>query len=119
MDTYKYTEKSFTMIFKLLFGELGLENIHGPLMVAKVADNSWDVGISQFLKFLGIISIGLGVINLLPVPLLDGGHIVYHLVEWINPKWITKALEELWFKAGISFIIFLFFLAVYNDIKYW
>ena len=119
VDTCKYIKKSFTMIFKLLFGEVGLENVHGPIMVAKVADKSWTIGFSQFLKFLGIISIGLGVINLLPVPLLDGGHIVYHLIEWINPKWITKSTEEILVKVGISFIIFLFFLAVYNDIKYW
>jgi len=119
IDTYKYIEKSFTMTFKIVLGELGLENVHGPIMVAKVADQSWRLGFSQFLKFLGIISIGLGVINLLPIPLLDGGHVVYHLIEWINPKWITKAMEETWLKLGISFIIMVFFLAVYNDIKYW
>jgi len=118
-DTCKYIEKSFTMTFKIVLGELGLENVHGPIMVAKAADKSWRLGFSQFLKFLGIISIGLGVINLLPIPLLDGGHVVYHIVEWINPKWITKVMEEAWLKLGVSFIIMMFFLAVYNDIKYW
>lgn len=117
--TYNYTVQTFYMIYKLFVGQMGVETVRGPIMVAKVAGMQMQIGLSNFLDFLAIISIGLAVINLLPIPVLDGGHLVYHLYELLTGKSLPARAEQISIVVGLMFLLALMSIAFYNDIIYW
>ncbi|MBP9722434.1 MAG: RIP metalloprotease RseP [Gammaproteobacteria bacterium] len=117
--TVYYIQQTFYMIYKLFVGHLGLETVRGPVMVAKAAAIEIQLGIADFLSFLGIISIGLGVINILPIPVLDGGHVVYHSYEWITGKTPSLMAEKIAVVIGVLCLTFIMGIAFYNDIMYW
>ena len=119
LRTYEYTAQTFYMIYKLIVGELGMDTVRGPVMVAKAAGMQLQIGISHFLNFLGIVSIGLGVVNLLPIPVLDGGHIVYHLYELISGKKVSAAAERIAIVIGLIILLTIMVIAFYNDYIYW
>ena len=72
------------MMWKMIRGEVSLENLSGPIGIAEYAGASARFGLSRFLEFLGIVSVSLGILNLLPIPLLDGGHLLYYAVEFFS-----------------------------------
>lgn len=117
--TYYYITQTFYMIYKLTVGHVGLDTVRGPVMVAKTAAIEIQLGIADFLSFLGVISIGLGVVNILPIPVLDGGHVVYHLYEWITGKQPTMFAEKMGVVVGIICLALIMSVAFYNDIIYW
>lgn len=117
--TIYYTNQTFYMVYKLVTGQVGLDTVRGPVMVARAASIEIQMGISYFLNFLAVISIGLGVINLLPVPVLDGGHVVYHLYELITGKQASMLAEKIGVVIGGIFLVLLMIVAFYNDIIYW
>lgn len=102
---------------KMLIGEASLKNISGPITIAEVAGNSFQQGIEYFLRFLGIVSLSLGIINLLPIPILDGGHLMFYLVEIIKGKPVSEKTREYSLKIGVGILIMLMGLAVFNDIS--
>jgi regulator of sigma E protease len=105
------------MIGKLLTGQVSLKNLSGPINIAVYAGYSASAGLPRFLDFLAIISISLGVINLLPIPLLDGGHLMYYLVEIIKGQPVSERFEMLGQRIGISIIILMMALAIGNDLS--
>lgn len=117
--TYNYTSQTFYMIYKLVVGQLGVETVRGPVMVARVAGVQMQLGLSNFIDFLAIISIGLAVINILPIPILDGGHLVYHSYELITGKSFTEKAEKISLLIGLFLLILIMGMAFYNDIVYW
>lgn len=117
--TYNYIVQTFYMMYKLVVGDIGIETVRGPVMVAKSAGVQLQIGISNFLNFLGIISIGLGVINLLPIPVLDGGHLVYHLYELITGRRVSELVEKISVVFGLIVLALIMSVAFYNDFKYW
>lgn len=119
MKTYNYTVQTFYMIYKLIVGHLGLDTVRGPVMVAKAAGMQIQMGLSNFLNFLGIVSIGLGVVNLLPIPVLDGGHLVYHLYELIIGRRVSERTEKVSLMIGLFILALIMSVAFYNDFRYW
>lgn len=117
--TLTYINQTFYMMYKLLVGQVGVETVRGPVMVAKVAGIQMQMGLSNFLDFLGIISIGLGVINLLPIPVLDGGHLVYHLYEWGSGNKVSEFAEKIFVVIGVIVLLTIMSIAFYNDFIYW
>lgn len=117
--TVKYISQTFYMLYKLIVGEMGVETVRGPVMVAKAAGMQIQMGLSNFLNFLAIISIGLGVINLLPIPVLDGGHLVYHLYELITGRRVSELTERISLIIGITLLAMMMGMAFYNDFVYW
>ena len=107
------TIRSLMKIFTL---ELSLKNISGPITIADYAAKSLESGVNSFLGFLALISISIGIINLLPIPMLDGGHLLYNFLEWISGKKLSTAFYETSQKIGIAVLLSLFFVAIYNDI---
>ncbi|MFK5984158.1 MAG: RIP metalloprotease RseP [Pseudomonadota bacterium] len=101
---------------KMLIGEASLKNISGPITIAEVAGNSFKQGIEYFLRFLAIVSLSLGVINLLPIPILDGGHLMFYLVEMIKGNPVSEKVRDFSLKIGIAILAMLMSLAIYNDI---
>ncbi len=104
------------MLGRMVTGDVSIKNISGPINIAQFAGASAQAGISNFLGFLAIVSISLGVLNLLPVPILDGGQIVYQLVEWIKGSPLSERAQVLGQQVGIFALLLLMSFAFYNDI---
>ncbi|BAC24531.1 yaeL [Wigglesworthia glossinidia endosymbiont of Glossina brevipalpis] len=102
-------------LFKLIIGDLNLNNISGPISMAKGIKDSMDDGFIHYVIFLSIISINLGIVNLMPIPILDGGHVVFLLIENITKCKIKENIQEIIYKIGAIIIITIMFLSMIND----
>lgn len=114
-QTVNLTSATFMMIGRLLTGQIGLTNLSGPIGIAQGAGSSARAGLTSYLSFLGFISISLGVLNLLPIPILDGGHFVYLLIELIRRRSLSEKSKAMGLYMGFVFIVMLMFMAVFND----
>ena len=101
---------------KMLFGELSVKNLSGPITIAKVAGASAQSGVGDFLNFLAYLSISLGVLNLLPIPVLDGGHLLFYLVEWARGRPLSDRVQGWGVQIGISLVVGVMLLALINDL---
>lgn len=101
---------------KMLTGQLSVKNLSGPLSIAEFAGRSAQAGLTAYLGFLGLISVSLGVLNLLPIPVLDGGHLVYYAWEAIVGKPLPDIWQERMLKVGLMFLGSMMVLALFNDI---
>jgi regulator of sigma E protease len=105
------------VIGRMLVGQASLENLSGPITIAKAAGQTATIGFDSFLKFLAIVSISLGVLNLLPIPILDGGHLLYFAIEWIKGSPLSDAAQLQGQKLGIVMLAALMGLAFYLDLS--
>jgi regulator of sigma E protease len=103
-------------LFKLITGSVSVKALGGPVMIGKIAGDSFMMGFSYFIKIMAIISINLGIINLLPVPILDGGHIVFFTIEAITGKPVKEKYVERASQVGFYILMLLVALSFYNDI---
>jgi len=117
-------EKTWTMsvltlkvLGRMLIGDAALDNISGPLTIAKFAGETAGIGLVQFLSFLAVISVSLGVLNLLPVPVLDGGHLLYYLLEFITGKPLSEQAQQYGQQIGMMLLLMLMSIAIFNDIQ--
>ena len=101
---------------KMLFGELSVKNLSGPITIAKVAGASAQSGVADFLNFLAYLSINLGVLNLLPIPVLDGGHLLFYLIEWARGRPLSDRVQGWGIQIGISLVVGVMLLALVNDL---
>jgi regulator of sigma E protease len=107
---------SLRVMYKMLTLQLSTNNISGPITIAHYAGQSAQTGVISFLLFLGLISLSLGIINLLPIPLLDGGHLLLYLIEWVKGSPVSETAQVWLYKVGLTFIVLLMTLAIFNDI---
>ncbi len=114
--TWEMSAMTVRMLGKMLVGQASLENVSGPITIAQYAGYTASVGLVQFVGFLAIISISLGVINLFPVPLLDGGHLLYYFIELVKGSPLSEQAQILGQRIGIALLVSLMALAFYNDI---
>ena len=114
--TWRMTWLTLRVLGKLVTGEASVRNLSGPITIAQYAGITASIGIEQFLSFLAIISISLGVLNLLPVPMLDGGHLFYYLVEMLKGSPVSEQTEVIGQKIGIVLLFCLMSIAIYNDL---
>lgn len=108
---------SLRMIGKMLVGEVSWRNLSGPVTIADYAGQSAQLGLAPYLAFLALISISLGVLNLLPIPLLDGGHLMYYLVEILKGRPVSERAMELGQRVGLTLLLVLMAFAFFNDIN--
>ena len=104
------------MIGKMLTGQVSFSNISGPITIAQYAGYSATIGLVQFIAFLALVSISLGVLNLLPIPMLDGGHLLYYLIEFIKGGPLSERAQFVGQQIGIVMLALLMSVAVYNDL---
>ncbi|MCR4509606.1 sigma E protease regulator RseP [Pseudomonas sp. 32.2.56] len=116
-NTWAMSVLTLNSLKKMLFGELSVKNLSGPITIAKVAGASAESGLSDFLKFLAYLSISLGVLNLLPIPVLDGGHLLFYLVEWVRGRPLSERVQGWGMQIGISLVIGVMLLALVNDLS--
>jgi regulator of sigma E protease len=115
-ETWETTKSSLGMIKMLLVGKAGLENLSGPITIARFANASAQMGFAWFLSFLALISLSLAIINLLPIPILDGGHLLYYLIELIKGSPVSERSQIAGQYVGLMMLVALMGLAFYNDI---
>ena len=101
---------------KMLIGEASLKNLSGPITIADYAGQSAQAGLAYFLGFLAVVSIGLGVLNLLPLPMLDGGHLMYYLFEAVTGRPVSDAWLDRLQRGGVAIMLMMMSLAIYNDV---
>ena len=104
------------MLWKMLLLEVSVENLSGPIGIAEYAGTSARIGLARFLEFLGIVSVSLGILNLLPIPLLDGGHLFYYAVEFVRGRPVSEAARFVGQRIGVALLVGLMGLAFYNDL---
>ena len=114
--TWEMSALTLRVLGKMLVGQAALENLSGPLSIAQYAGYSAQDGLASFLRFLAIVSVSLGVLNLLPVPVLDGGHLMYYLIEAVTGRPVPAMMEQLGQRIGIALLLALTVLAFYNDL---
>jgi regulator of sigma E protease len=107
---------SLRMFGRMLTGEASLKNLSGPVTIADYAGKSARLGPSAFLSFLALVSISLGVLNLLPIPVLDGGHLLYYAVEAVTGKTVSDRWQMVLQRAGLACIVALSAIALFNDL---
>ncbi|MDC0888720.1 RIP metalloprotease RseP [Candidatus Thioglobus sp.] len=113
---YQLTLLNLKMIKKMIIGEASIDQISGPVTIANYAQKSAEIGLVPFLSFLALISIGLGLLNLLPIPLLDGGHLFFYIIEIIKGSPVNQSVQQVFAKLGLFVILSLTFVALYNDL---
>lgn len=113
---WEISSLTLRMLGKMIIGKASLDNISGPISIAQFAGYSATDGLVSFLKFLAIISISLAVLNLLPIPLLDGGHLMYYLIEAVKGSPVSQKIQIVGQQLGIALLLGLTVLAVYNDL---
>jgi regulator of sigma E protease len=114
--TWSSTAFTLHMFGRMIVGDVSLRNISGPINIAQYAGDSAARGMGKFLEFLALISISLGVINLLPIPILDGGQIVYQTIEGIKGSPLSEKFQIVGQQVGIFALLLLMSFAFYNDI---
>ena len=103
-------------IVKMVRGLIGLDNLSGPITIAKVAGQSAEMGWQTFISFMALMSVSLGILNLLPIPMLDGGHLVYYFIELIRGKPVSEQIQLVGLKIGMVLLGSMMILALFNDI---
>ncbi len=119
-QTFRFTRMLFNGILHLIQGRVSTDTVGGPIMIFDIAGRAGRAGIEPFLRMMAIISINLGLVNLLPIPVLDGGHLMLFAIEAIKRKELTQRTRQIAYYVGFSMIVFLMLLAFKNDIeRYW
>jgi regulator of sigma E protease len=114
--TWETSAMTIKMIAKMIVGEVSLKNVTGPITIADVAGQTARSGLEPFLEFIAFISISLGVMNLLPIPVLDGGHLLYYSLEVLTGRPLPARIGEIAQRAGVGLLFMLMALAVFNDL---
>lgn len=115
-ETWRLTTGSLGILARMVTGQASLSNISGPITIARMANQSAALGVSRFLFFLGLISLSLAIINLLPIPMLDGGHLMYYLVECFKGSPVSEQTQIIGQYIGLMVVVTLMGLAIFNDI---
>lgn len=116
-STWDLVDMTLTSLWKMIRGDLSVKNLSGPITIAKVAGSSASGGFESFIGFLALLSVSLGVLNLLPVPVLDGGHILYYSIEALRGKPLSERVQIMGVKIGMMMLLSLMLVAFYNDIS--
>jgi regulator of sigma E protease len=115
--TWDVSVLTLRMMGKMVVGEASVKNLSGPLTIADYAGKSADMGLTHYLSFLALISVSLGVLNLLPVPVLDGGHLMYYLWEGVTGRSVPDAWMESLQRGGVALLLLMMSVALFNDIN--
>jgi regulator of sigma E protease len=114
--TYDYSVVSLSMMGKMLIGNASVQNLSGPVSIAQYAGQSAEMGLVHFLKFLALVSVSLGILNLLPIPVLDGGHLMFFAIEAIKGSPVSEKAQIVFQNIGIAVLMSVMVLAMFLDI---
>lgn len=115
-QTWQMTQLTLRVLWHMVLGEVSVKNVSGPIQIAQVAGDTARIGLVHFLSFMAVVSVSLGVLNLLPIPLLDGGHLMMYAVEAVKGRPLSERAQVAAQYVGLAFIGALMLLALFNDI---
>lgn len=116
--TYFLIDSTIRAIFGILTGRESADQLGGPIRIAQLSGQIFSLGYVDFIHFIGILSVGIGFINLLPIPMLDGGHLLFYSIEAIRGRPLSQRTQEIGFRIGFVFIVMLMLLTVKNDVNW-
>ena len=114
--TWEVSALTVRLMARMVTGEVSLRNVSGPIQIASYAGQTASIGLEAFVGFLALVSVSLAVLNLLPIPVLDGGHLLYYSIEWIRGRPLSEAVQVAGQQVGMVALLMLMTLAFYNDI---
>ena len=114
--TYELSKMMVIGVVKLIKGDISKDNLGGPIMIAQMAGDQAKKGVASLLEFIALISINLGILNFLPIPVLDGGHLLFFIIEAVTGRPVSVKIREIAQQAGIVILVLLMVFAFYNDI---
>jgi regulator of sigma E protease len=117
VQTWQFTSSTMKSLWGMLTGEVSTDNLGGPISIAQIAGSSAEQGLISFVSFLAMISITLGILNLLPIPMLDGGHLAMFLIEAVRGKPLSEETQVKGQQIGLFLLLMLMFLAFFNDLS--
>jgi regulator of sigma E protease len=117
-QTWTITTETFSGLAQMISGQRGTEELGGPLRIAQLSGQVAELGVSNLVSFIAVLSVNLGLINLFPIPVLDGGHLLFYLVEALRGRPLPRRAQEYSFRAGIAVLGGLFIFATWNDLTH-
>jgi regulator of sigma E protease len=114
--TYQIAELTFVSVVKMVQGRLSVKTLGGPIMIAQLAGEQAKEGLIEFLSLMAVISMNLAILNILPIPVLDGGHILFFTIELLIRRPVSIRVREVAQQAGLFVLLMLMILVFYNDI---
>lgn len=117
-QTYTITAETFGGLAQMISGSRGTEDLGGPLRIAQLSGQVAQLGLASLISFIGVLSVNLGLINLFPIPVLDGGHLLFYLAEALRGRPLPQRAQEYGFRAGLAFLACLFVFATWNDLTH-
>lgn len=117
LQTWLFTSSTLTSLWGMITGDVSTDNIGGPISIAQIAGSSAEQGLMSFVSFLAMISITLGILNLLPIPMLDGGHLMMFIIEAVRGKPLPDEVQIRGQQIGLFLLLMLMFLAFFNDLS--
>jgi regulator of sigma E protease len=117
-QTYTITAETFSGLAQMISGSRGTEDLGGPLRIAQLSGQVAQLGIASLISFIGVLSVNLGLINLFPIPVLDGGHLLFYLAEALRGRPLPQRAQEYGFRAGLAFLAGMFVFATWNDLTH-
>ncbi|MCB2082278.1 MAG: site-2 protease family protein, partial [Rickettsiales bacterium] len=118
VETVHICERTLEAVGQMITGRRSAEDLSGILRIAKYSGQSAERGITAVLWFMAVLSINLGLINLFPIPLLDGGHLLYYAVEAVSGRPLAEKVQEFGFRLGFALLVMLMLFATYNDLRH-
>ena len=115
-QSWHIVEATFQFMQKVFTGQGGGDQIGGPIRIAQLSGQAASLGLDYFMNLTAVISVSIGLLNLFPVPLLDGGHLMYYLVEIVRGRPLSERAQEMGFRVGLALVLMLMIFATYNDI---
>ena len=115
-QTWQVTSETVVGVAQMISGRRGTEDLGGPLRIAQLSGQVAQLGLASLISFIAVLSVNLGLINLFPIPVLDGGHLLFYLAEAIRGRPVPPRAQEYGFRAGLALLAGLFILATWNDL---
>lgn len=116
VQTWNVTEQTLAGVWQMIVGARGTEELGGPLRIAQLSGQVAEMGVTPLITFMAILSVNLALINLFPIPVLDGGHLMFYAAEAIRGRPLSQRMQEIGFRAGLALLIALFVFATFNDL---
>jgi regulator of sigma E protease len=117
-QTWQVASDTIVGVAQMITGQRGTEDLGGPLRIAQLSGQVAELGLGSLVSFIAVLSVNLGLINLFPIPVLDGGHLLFYLAEAIRGRPIPPRAQEYGFRAGLALLAGLFILATWNDLAH-